>query len=81
MVLALVVSQGDIDSTIHFRYSPIRLNRAMQMLLGAAEHLAQSTGFKDVAPFGGITYRYNDDLTLAAEYTSDLMGRNPVTSK
>ena len=29
----------------------------------------------DAAPFGGITYRYNDDLTFAAEYTSDLMGR------
>lgn len=27
----------------------------------------------DAAPFGGITYRYNRDLTLAAEYTSDLM--------
>ena len=29
----------------------------------------------DAAPFGGITYRYNPDLTFAAEYTSDLMGR------
>ena len=28
----------------------------------------------DAAPFGGITYRYNPDLTFAAEYTSDLMG-------
>lgn len=29
----------------------------------------------DAAPFGGMTYRYNDDLTFAAEYTSDLMRR------
>jgi hypothetical protein len=29
----------------------------------------------DAAPFGGITYRHNPDLTLAAEYTPDLMRR------
>ncbi|MDC0491273.1 YjbH domain-containing protein [Paracoccaceae bacterium] len=27
----------------------------------------------EAAPFGGITYRYGSDLTLAVEYTSDIM--------
>ena len=29
----------------------------------------------DAAPFGGVTYRYNEDLNITAEYTSDLMNR------
>ena len=40
-------------------------------------HLVTINWFQgDAAPFGGITYRYNDDLTFAAEYTSDLMGES-----